>query len=167
MEATRWVQEGLFDQAVEALRTACAEEPDDIALRLTLGNVYSVMRRAGDAQALFQEVMNREPLCVEARVYAAMALMQVYRFNDARAELNKAMFLEPTLALAQYLAAQVDERLGERDSARRLYRNAIAQLRFTQRPLAGFYPDLPETPELISRAARYALAALEEEPFGR
>jgi chemotaxis protein methyltransferase CheR len=35
-------------------------------------------------------------------------------------------------------------------------------LRFKQRPLAGFYPDLPDSPELITRAARYALAALEE-----
>ena len=35
----------------------------------------------------------------------------------------------------------------------RNYRNPI---------LAGYYPELPDGPELISRAAKYALAALEE-----
>ena len=38
----------------------------------------------------------------------------------------------------------------------------MAQLRVPQRPLAGFYPELPESPDTVARAARYALAALEE-----
>jgi chemotaxis protein methyltransferase CheR len=88
--------------------------------------------------------------------------MQAGDFERARSELGKALFLEPTLALAHYLAARSAERLGDRESARRSYRNAISQLRFPQRPLAGYYPELPEGPELISRAAKYALAALEE-----
>jgi len=48
------------------------------------------------------------------------------------------------------------------EAARRSYRNAIAQLRFPQRQLAGHYPELPDSAEAITRAARYALAALEE-----
>jgi chemotaxis protein methyltransferase CheR len=38
----------------------------------------------------------------------------------------------------------------------------VAQLRFPQRPLAGHYPDMPDSPDTLARAARYALAALEE-----
>lgn len=164
-EAARMVQEGHFEKAVLELDAIRADEPDDIAASLTLGNVHSVMGNPEGAQRIFADVVTREPLCVEVRVYSAMAFMQMGDFQRARAELGKALFLEPTLALAHYLSAQVSERLGDRDGARRSYRNAVAQLRFNQRPLAGFYPDLPDSPELISRAARYALAALEEEPL--
>jgi chemotaxis protein methyltransferase CheR len=82
---------------------------------------------------------------------------------EARAELSKALFLEPTLAIGHYLLAQVQERTKDRDGARRSYRNAIAQLRFPQRPLAGHYPDIPDSAEAIAQVARYALAALEED----
>lgn len=163
-DAAKLVAIGRFDQALEALKSLRADEPEDLATELTLGNVYSVMGKAEEAKALFQDVSAREPLCVEARLYGAMAAMQVSRFADARSELSKATFLEPALAIAHYLAAQVHERLGERDAARRAYRNAIAQLQYPQRQLAGHYPDFPETPDVILRAAKYALSALEEEP---
>ena len=163
-EAARLMHQGLFDAALRALTNGSAEPVDDINVQLTLGNLYSLLGRAQDAERIFQEVISREPLCVDVRLYGAMAAMQVSDYARARAELNKALFLEPTLALAHYLSAQVTERLGDRESARRAYRNAITHLRFAQRPLAGFYPDLPESPELVSRAARYALAALEEDP---
>jgi chemotaxis protein methyltransferase CheR len=163
-EAARLMHLGRFEDALHALTSGSADAPDEINVQLTLGNLHSLLGRAQDAERLFEEVTQREPLCVEARVYSAMAAMQVNQYARARAELNKALFLEPALAVAHYLYALVSERLGDRAGARRAYRNAISQLRFPQRPLAGFYPDVPESPELISRAARYALAALEEDP---
>lgn len=163
-EAARLMHQGQFDDALRTLTGAPADALDDINVQLTLGNLYSLLGRAKDSERVLQEVTAREPLCVDARLYAAMAAMQINDYPRARSELSKALFLEPTLALAHYLSAQVSERLGDRDGARRAYRNAITQLRFAQRPLAGFYPDLPESPELVSRAARYALAALEEDP---
>ncbi len=161
-EVARLIDAGSFEPAMRVLLEFREDEPEDLATQLTLGNVYSLMGRAADAHAVFAEASAREPLCVEVRVYDAVAAMQAGEFERARSELGKALFLEPTLALAHYLAAQVAERLGDRVSARRSYRNAISQLRFPQRPLAGYYPELLEGPELISRAAKYALAALEE-----
>ncbi|MGA9525620.1 MAG: CheR family methyltransferase [Myxococcaceae bacterium] len=161
-EAARLINLGAFEPAVKLLLKLREDEPGDLAAQLTLGNVYSLIGRSADADAVFAETSTREPLCVEVRVYGAVAAMQVGDFERARSELGKALFLEPTLALAHYLAAQVAERLGDHVSARRSYRNAIAQLRFPQRPLAGYYPELLEGPELISRASKYALAALEE-----
>jgi chemotaxis protein methyltransferase CheR len=158
------MHQGQFDAALRALTGGFGDALDDINVQLTLGNLYSLLGRAQDAERVFQEVIAREPLCVDVRMYGAMAAMQVNDYPRARSELLKALFLEPTLALAHYLSAQVSERLGDREGARRAYRNAITHLRFPQRPLAGFYPDLPESPELVSRAARYALAALEEDP---
>jgi chemotaxis protein methyltransferase CheR len=159
----RLVEAGDFEGA---LATAQALVKDDTNLNLhallTLGNIYALLGRNPQAKEMFERVLATEPLCVEARVYGALAALQASQLGDARTEIGKALFLEPTLALGHYLLAQVEERSGEKEAARRAYRNALAQLRFKQRPLAGFYPELPDSPELITRAARYALAALEE-----
>jgi chemotaxis protein methyltransferase CheR len=152
---------GDFEGALASLQKQ-TEDDSNLNALLTLGNVHTLMGRYAEAREAFTRSLAREPLCVEARVYGAIAALQAGQLQDARGELSKALFLEPTLALGHYLLAQVDERANEHESARRSYRNALAQLRFPQRPLAGHYPELPDSPELIGRAARYALAALEE-----
>ncbi|MFL5320948.1 MAG: CheR family methyltransferase [Myxococcaceae bacterium] len=156
------MHKGDFERSLSLLQSLAGDEKDDLPSLLTLANLYSLLGRDGQAREVFAQVLSREPLCVEAHVYGAAAAMQSGRVEDAKAELQKAMFLEPTLALGHYMLAQVLEKLGDRDGARRAYRNVVAQLRFNQRPLAGYYPDLPESGETVARAARYALAALEE-----
>jgi chemotaxis protein methyltransferase CheR len=160
--AVRMSERGDFLSAVSTVEQLLVDEPNHLDALLTLGNLYSLMGRTADAREAFAQAINREPLCVEARVFGGMAALQAGEFAEARAELGKALFLEPTLAIGHYLMAQVQERLKDEEAARRSYRNAIAQLRFPQRQLAGHYPELPDSAEAITRAARYALAALEE-----
>jgi chemotaxis protein methyltransferase CheR len=76
--------------------------------------------------------------------------------------LQKGLFLEPTLALGHYLLAQVQEQKGDREGARRSYRNAVQQRRFAQRALIGHYPELPGSSDAIEQAAQFRLAALSE-----
>jgi chemotaxis protein methyltransferase CheR len=160
--AVRMSERGDFVSAVSTVEQLLADEPNHLDALLTLGNLYSLMGRIVEAREAFAQAINREPLCVEARVFGGMAALQAGEFDEARSELGKALFLEPTLAIGHYLMAQVQERLKDQEAARRSYRNAIAQLRFPQRQLAGHYPELPDSVEAITRAARYALAALEE-----
>jgi chemotaxis protein methyltransferase CheR len=162
--AVRMMERGDFTAAVATVEQLLADEPDDLDALLTLGNLYSITGRLADARDAFAQAINREPLCVEARVFGGLASLQAGEMTEARAELGKALFLEPSLAIGHYLIAQVYERLKDREGARRSYRNAISQLRYPQRQLAGHYPDLPDSSEALSRSARYALAALEEEP---
>jgi len=158
----RRIVRGDFDAALQETRSLLETEPHNLDALLTLGNLLSLLGQHEGARSAFATALQREPLCVEARVFGAMAALQESKLEDARAELQKALFLEPTLSVGHYLLAQVQEKLGDRDGARRSYRNAVAQLRFPQRPLAGHYPDMPDSPDALSRAARYALAALEE-----
>jgi chemotaxis protein methyltransferase CheR len=160
--AVRMSERGDFVSAVSTVEQLLVDEPNHLDALLTLGNLYSLMGRTVDAREAFAQAINREPLCVEARVFGGMAALQAGEFDEARSELGKALFLEPTLAIGHYLMAQVQERLNDQEAARRSYRNAISQLRFPQRQLAGHYPELPDSVEAITRAARYALAALEE-----
>nr|WP_211194669.1 CheR family methyltransferase [Pyxidicoccus fallax] len=163
--AVRKMAQGDFPSAIAGVERLLVDEPSDLDALLTLGNLYSLTGRIPEARDTFAQAIQREPLCVEARVFGGVAALQAGNLAEARSELSKALFLEPTLAIGHYLLAQVHERSQEPEAARRSYRNAIAQLRFPQRPLAGHYPEMPDSAEAISRAARYALAALEEQPL--
>jgi chemotaxis protein methyltransferase CheR len=153
---------GDFPGALVALESLRAEDTNDLESLLTLGNLYSILGMPPKSRDAFALAISREPLCVEARIYGGMAAMQAKQPKEAVAEFSRALFLEPTLAVGHYLLAQVHEQMGDHELARRAYRNAIAQLKLPQRPLAGHYPDWPENPETVARAAKYALAALEE-----
>nr|WP_236673250.1 CheR family methyltransferase [Comamonas sp. JC664] len=163
--AVRKMTQGDFSAAIAGVQRLLADEPSDLDGLLTLGNLFSLTGRIPEAREAFAQAIQREPLCVEARVFGGVAALQAGELAEARSELGKALFLEPTLAIGHYLLAQVHERTQDHESARRSYRNAIAQLRFPQRPLAGHYPEMPDSADAISRAARYALAALEEQPL--
>ncbi|MCP3137887.1 CheR family methyltransferase [Pyxidicoccus xibeiensis] len=163
--AVRKMTQGDFPAAIAGVQRLLVDEPSDLDALLTLGNLFSLTGRIPEAREAFAQAIQREPLCVEARIFGGVAALQAGNLKEARSELSKALFLEPTLAIGHYLLAQVHERSQEPDAARRCYRNAIAQLRFPQRPLAGHYPEMPDSADAISRAARYALAALEEQPL--
>jgi len=162
-EVSDRMERGEFDAALASAKQIVEDAPNDLDALLTLGNIYALMGRIGEAQGVFSQAVVQEPLCVEARVFGGVAALQAGRLEEARAELGKALFLEPTLAIGHYLLAQVQERSGDREGARRSYRNVVVQLRFPQRPLAGHYPEIPTSPDAMLRAARYALASLEEQ----
>jgi chemotaxis protein methyltransferase CheR len=162
MAVAAMMEEGQFDGALKALEKLCKDEPNHLDSLLTLGNVHSLLGHTKEARAAFAQALVAEPLCVEARIFGGVAALQTQDFKEAKAEFGRALFLEPTLALSHYLLARTLEQAGEPDAARRSYRNALSQLKTLQRPLAGHYPDIPESTDALARTARYALAALEE-----
>jgi chemotaxis protein methyltransferase CheR len=156
------VQNGAFPKALRLARLLCDDEPQDLAALLTLGNVYSLMGSVEEARSVFELALSRESFCVEARLYLALAEMQGNMLEQAKTELTRALFLEPNLALGHYLLAQVSERLGEPEPARRSYRNAIAQRKMAHREFIGHFPELPSSNEAIAQAAQFRLTALAE-----
>ena len=161
-EVVEAIEIGDFPKALRTARRLADEEPDDLAARLTLGNVYALMGNLDEAREAYQYALSREALCVEARLYTALAEMQGGQLDDAKIELTRALFLEPTLAVGHYLLGQVNERKGDRDAALRSYRNAISQRKQPKHDLIGHFPDLPRSNEAIAQAAQYRLAALSE-----
>lgn len=156
------IEAGDFPRALRTVRRLSDDEPDDLAARLTLGNVHALMGNLDEAREAYQQALSREPLCVEARLYTALAEMQGGQLEDARIELQRALFLEPTLAVGHYLLGQVHERRADVDAALRSYRNAITQRKQPRHELIGHFPDLPRSNEAIAQAAQYRLAALSE-----
>jgi chemotaxis protein methyltransferase CheR len=161
-EIAALLEKAEFPKALLAARRFSDEHPEDLSARLTLGNVHALMGDHELSRDAFGVALAQEPLCVEARVYLALAAMQARAFPEAKLELTRALFLEPTLALGHYLLGQVGERLGETQAARRSYKNAVALRKSPQRALLGHYPELPGSAEAIAQAAQYRVAALEE-----
>lgn len=156
------IEQGDFPRALRLAKRLADDVPDDLAARLTLGNVYALMGNLDEAREAYQVALSREPLCVEARVYMSLAAMQVGQLEEARQELTRALFLEPTLVVGHYLLGLVHERSKDAESARRCYRNAMAQRKAPPHDLVGHFPDLPRSNEAIAQAAQYRLAALSE-----
>ncbi len=155
-------ESGQFKAAEEAARRLLAADPDNLAVALTLGSVYAVQGNIADARTVYAQVLEVEPLCVEARVYAALVAVQAQQFEEAKVELGKAIFLEPTLALPHYLMGLVMEKLEHPGLARRAYRNATLQRSQADRNFLGHFPDVPTSNRVVAQVAQYRLAALSE-----
>jgi chemotaxis protein methyltransferase CheR len=156
------IERGDFGQALLGARRLMDDQPEDLAALLTLGNIHALMGNVDEARDLFNVALAKEPLCVEARLYLAIAAMQSGQQDPARVELTRALFLEPTLALGHYLLGQVQEKRGDFEAARRAYKNAIAQRKAPPHTLIGHFPELPKTNEAIAQASQFRLAALSE-----
>ncbi|MBM4777856.1 MAG: tetratricopeptide repeat protein [Archangiaceae bacterium] len=156
------IEKGDFPRALRLSHKLSEDAPEDLAARLTLGNVHALMGNIDEAREAYQGALQREPLSVEARLYLGIAAMQAGENDAAKQEFTRALFLEPTLALGHYLLAQVHERRNDPESARRSYRNAINQRKGPPHALIGHFPDLPTSNEAIAQAAQYRLAALSE-----
>lgn len=164
-DANALMEQGRFEEASKRLEKEIAKTPDNLALLLTHGNLMLVVRDLGTAQADYRRALELEPLCAEAHLFLGIACSEQgdRGVEEALREVNRAIFLAPNLALAHYWSGRLAERLGDRQAARRAYRNAVEATKGAKEaPLLGFIPDLPADPAMLARAARYALAALEE-----
>lgn len=161
--ATTLMDEGRFEEARVLLEEERDRRPEDLGIRLTLANLFVLLRRPEEAEACYVSTLEREPLLAEARLFYGMHLLDEGEYERAAQELTRATFLDPDLALAHFFLGRCKERQGDVVGARRSYRNALrsADRSAFPRPLVGYYPDLPKEPgPEVAQAAINALAAL-------
>lgn len=160
------IEAGRFEEAVAGLRASLERAPGNLALLITLGNVLTVLRRGEEARAAYEAALAAEPLCREAHLFLGILCFEegAARDEGAAREIGRALFLDPECALAHYYLGRLHERRADYPAARRAYRNAMEACRApgARGPLLGYYPDLPEDPAVIGRAAGYALRSVEE-----
>jgi chemotaxis protein methyltransferase CheR len=156
--------DGRFGAARELLERLLEKGGEDLAVRLTLANLYGVLRQPDRARSSYQAALALEPLSAEAHLFFGIHLLSVGEPDPAAMELSRALFLDPDLALAHYYLGRCREAQRDPQRARLAYRNAIEA--FGRRPdgkrqaFLGYYPDIPEDGAAFARAAEYALAAL-------
>jgi chemotaxis protein methyltransferase CheR len=156
--------QGRFGAARELLERGLELRRDDLALRLTLANLYGVLRQPDKARESYASALQLEPLSAEAHLFYGIHLLAQGDAEAAALELSRALFLDPDLSLAHYYLGRCREAQRDPDRARLAYRNTLEALK--RRPegkrqaFLGYYPDIPEDGAAFARAAEYALAAL-------
>jgi chemotaxis protein methyltransferase CheR len=156
--------EGRFGAARELLERHLERNGEGLAARLTLANLYGVLRQYDRARACYQAALGVEPLSAEAHLFYGVHLLTQADADGAALELSRALFLDPDLALAHYYLGRCREAQRDPQRARLAYRNAIEAHRRLpggkRQAFLGYYPDIPEDGATFARAAEYALAAL-------
>jgi len=156
--------DGRFGAARELLERLLERSGEDLAVRLTLANLYGVLRQPDLARTCYEAALAIEPLSAEAHLFYGIHLLTAGEQEPAALELSRALFLDPDLSLAHYYLGRCREAQKDLARARLAYRNAIEAHR--RRPdgkrqaFLGYYPDIPEDGAAFARAAQYALAAL-------
>lgn len=124
--------EGRHREAMERFETALRYQPNDGEVRLRLA---VSLRRAGDPTTAldhYRAVLRMDPDVADARFGAAMALVQLWRYREARDELAAGMETFPGAsifphALARLLAAAPDDQVRDGRRAMRLVEQLAAQ----------------------------------------
>jgi chemotaxis protein methyltransferase CheR len=156
--------EGRFGAARELLERMIERRGEDLAVRLTLANLYGSLRQPDRARECYEAALQLEPLSAEAHLFYGVHLLMQAEVDGASLELSRALFLDPDLILAHYYLGRCREAQRDPNRARLAYRNALEA--FKRRPAGkrqaflGYYPDIPEDGTSFARAAEYALAAL-------
>ncbi len=156
--------DGRFGAARELLERLLEQGGEDLAVRLTLANLYGILRQGDRAHRSYVAALALEPLSAEAHLFFGIHLLSMAQAEEAALELSRALFIDPDLALAHYYLGRCREAQKDVQRARRAYRNAMEAYR--RRPegkrqaFLGYYPDIPEDGSAFARAAEYALAAL-------
>jgi chemotaxis protein methyltransferase CheR len=156
--------EGRFGAARELLERLLEKGGEDLAVRLTLANLYGILRQVDRARECYVAALQLESLSAEAHLFFGIHLLAEGETEPAALELSRALFLDPDLALAHYWLGRCREAQRDPSRARLSYRNALAA--HERRPdgkrqaFLGYYPDVPEDGAAFVRAAQYALAAL-------
>jgi len=156
--------EGRFGAARDLLERLLAQSGEHLAVRLTLANLYGILRQADRARESYQAALALEPLSAEAHLFYGIHLLAEGDTEMAALELSRALFLDPDLCLAHYYLGRCREAQRDLHRARLGYKNAVEA--HARRPegqrqvFLGYYPDMPEDGAAFARAAEYALAAL-------
>ena len=156
--------EGRFGAARERLERLLSQSGEDLAVRLTLANLYGILRQPDRARESYQSALALEPLSAEAHLFYGIHLLAEDDAEAASLELSRALFLDPDLALAHYFLGRCREAQRDAHRARLCYKNAVdahrRQPQGKRQAFLGYYPDIPEDGATFARAAEYALAAL-------
>ena len=112
-DATAYIVDGRFPQAIGILETLGREKPDDLVLMAHLGQVYVAAGRDADGVSLLEAVVAREPDRFEARVDLATGYMHLGNLAKARAEADRAVALNGSYAPGHETLGLIEWRSGD------------------------------------------------------
>ncbi len=143
VEARVAFAEGDYERAVERSRGLTADSARVLHVR-SLANLD-----VAAAERTCAEALGRAPLSVELHYLHAVLLLNLRRDNEAVRALGRVLYLDRSLAVAHLTLGSIQQHGGDRDGARRAYRNA--------RDLAAARP--PDEPAPLADGETYGRLA--------
>lgn len=118
---------GRGTEALPVIRSAASEEPGSLEGQMLLGIALGMNRQYDKAVDLLGEVVRKDPSSATAHNALGAAQMAVGSMKQAKAELEKALDLDPSLADAHFNLAEVlcVGAPADREAARAHYRRAV------------------------------------------
>jgi Tfp pilus assembly protein PilF len=99
-----------------------------VEARLLSGEIYLEDEQHDKAKEQFEKVFEVDPNSNNARVGIASVLIAEGKLDEAEAQLQKAVTLNPDPSLALYRLGQVYEKKGDVQKAMETYRGALERL---------------------------------------
>ena len=112
-DATAYIVDGRFPQAINILEALRRQKPDDIVLMAHLGQVYVAAGRDADGVSLLEGVVARQPDRFEAHVDLATGYMHLGNLAKARVEAEQALALNRSYAPGHETLGLVEWRSGD------------------------------------------------------
>src|SRR5205814_2309266 len=111
------LERGNVEAAVQHLRRASRQTPEDYRPLVGLGIAYGECRRLKDAVRAFRQAVQRQPTSAPAHYNLGLGLERSRRPAEALQELEKALALNPQHARARNALARVAAELAVADAA--------------------------------------------------
>ena len=122
---------GQLADAVQTVRRAVAQRPDDALYHNTLGGVLSEDSDTDGAIASLRRACELDPTLATAWYNLGLVLTRCVRTNEAVVALRKAVALAPDHAAARVMLGEMLRASGRIDDAAAEYRRVIAQRPYT------------------------------------
>ena len=117
--------DGRWAAAAEAFRAGLELEPDNVAIRHTLGTALHQMGDVGAAIREFERVLRIEPSHTRALFSLGVILASEGRYEDARSRFEAAVEHEPEYVQARLALAQLSQELGRPEDALAQYEAVV------------------------------------------
>ena len=118
------LQEGRRDEAVrESLERLAKQDPQDRVARTRLIAAYIAVNREGDAAGVLDSALRKNPKDLDALLQRGEMSLAAAKYDNAEADLNSILHLQPSSAQAHYILANVHQARGATPS----YREELAK----------------------------------------
>lgn len=118
-------QNGEFEGAIAAFKTALRFKPDFFDALNNLGNAFRDLRNISSAKEAYEKALSLQPRSHEVMINLAVAHHADDNFDEALLLLNKALSLEPNYPEALYNLATILREKGELENAISIYQKAL------------------------------------------
>lgn len=144
-------------RASQAAKRWMSLEPDSLLARFTLARLYAAQIRDAEAAQLLRELLARDSLHAPSYVLLGIICSRQGEMDEAIAQFQHAIYLEPRTPLAYFFLGNIYQELGQLRLAQRAYQQVLGLV-------ADFVPEWDSgfTSELLVQVCKRNITRLEK-----